>query len=177
MDTKKQRLTQKNNNMNNNLEIERKFLLKNIPKFKMNEIKKYSIHQIYVDIDGKIHRFRMSKHFNNNSTDEMHYVHCVKTPISHGVFEEIESKITPEEFINMTQKDHTYIVKTRYVYEYGGLKWEVDEYHDIKLVTLEVELSDINQEIIIPEIIENMIIVEITGQKAFSNQNLSIKVA
>ena len=77
---------------------------------------------------------------------------------------------------NTIAKDHSYIIKTRSVYEHGGLKWEVDEYHDMKLVTLEVELDDINQEITIPEIIEDMMIVEITGQKVFSNENLSIGV-
>lgn len=159
-----------------NLEIERKFLLKNVPNFNRDEIKKYLIHQIYINIDGKVHRFRMSEDMHNDSPDGRVYVHCVKTPISHGVFEEIENKISPEEFRDMTYKDHSYIIKTRSVYEHGGLKWEVDEYHDMKLVTLEVELDDINQEITIPEIIEDMMIVEITGQKVFSNQNLSIEV-
>ena len=43
----------------------------------------------------------------------------------------------------------------------------------MKLVTLEVELDDINQPIIIPDIIEEQMIVEVTGQRVFSNYNLS----
>lgn len=160
----------------NNLEIERKFLLKNVPKFKRDEIEKFLIHQIYVDVDGKITRFRMTEKMGHVDEEfERTYVQCNKTSISPGVFEEIENDISADLFRQMCHKEHSYIIKTRYVYSEGGLKWEVDEYHDIKLVTLEVELDDIEQEITIPEIIENEMIVEITGQRVFSNQNLSVK--
>jgi len=175
-----------------NLEIERKFLLKNVPNFIKNEIKRYMIHQIYVEIDGKTHRFRMSETMGSGdskndfsgyntwvkdflSEPKIDYVHCVKVPISHGVFEEIEEGISRDKFMEMENMSHTYIIKTRYVYEHNELKWEVDEYHDIKLVTLEVELDDINQDITIPEVIEKELITEVTGQKVFSNQSLSIK--
>jgi len=161
-----------------NLEIERKFLLKNVPNFNRKEIEKHLIHQIYVDVKGVITRFRMSEKFNTKGSEpevERHYIQCVKKVLSPGVFEEIEKEITQEKFRDMCHEDHTYIIKTRYVYEHGGLKWEVDEYHDVKLVTLEVELDDINQDITIPEIIEKEVIVEVTGQRVFSNQNLSVK--
>jgi CYTH domain-containing protein len=161
-----------------NLEIERKFLLKNVPKFNRNEIDKFLIHQIYVDVDGVVTRFRMHERFNPKGSEsdvERYYIKCNKRPISPGVFEEIEEEITQEVFRDMCHKDHSYIIKTRSVYKHGGLNWEVDEYHDIKMVTLEVELEDINQEITIPEIFEEQMIVEVTGQKVFSNQNLSIK--
>lgn len=159
------------------LEIERKFLLKNVPNFNRKEVNKFLIHQIYVDFDGEITIFRMSEKLNlkgQESEVERHYVKCVKKPFSIGVFEEIEEDITQELFRDMYHKDHSYIFKTRSVYEYGGLKWEVDEYHDIKIITLEVEIDDINQEITIPEIIEKEVICEVTGQKVFSNFYLSI---
>ena len=163
-------------NMKNNLEIERKFLLKRVPNFNKLEIEKYLIHQIYVDVDGKVTRFRMTEKFGKiDENFERQYVQCNKQFISPGVFEEIEKEITPELFRDMTHQEHSYITKTRHVYEHGGLKWEVDLYHDVKLVTLEVELNDINQEITIPEIIEKEMIVEVTGQRVFSNQNLSVK--
>lgn len=161
-----------------NLEIERKFLLKNVPAFKRSEIEKILIHQIYVEINGKVVRFRMSESLDFDGEElelERKYVKCIKNPISTGVFEEIENDITQEAFRDMCHEDHSYIIKTRYVYEHSGLKWEVDEYHDIKMVTLEVELDDINQEIIIPEIIEKEVICEVTGQRVFSNFNLSVK--
>jgi CYTH domain-containing protein len=155
-----------------NLEIERKFLLKNVPKFNLKKITKLIIHQIYVDVDGRSVRFRMTENMN---AENRVYHQCEKSVISHGVFEEIENEVSSDVFNQMLHKDHRYIIKTRYVYEEGGLKWEVDKYHDVRLVTLEVELNEINQEITIPEIIKEQMIVEVTGQKVFSNFSLSIK--
>lgn len=161
-----------------NLEIERKFLLKNVPKLNRKNVDKHLIHQIYVDVKGVITRFRMSENFNRKGEEsevEKQHVQCVKKVLSPGVFEEIENDITQEKFRDMCHEDYSYIIKKRSVYEHGGLKWEIDEYHDVKLVTMEVELDDINQEITIPEIIEKEIIVEVTGQRVFSNQSLAVK--
>lgn len=156
----------------NNLEIERKFLLKKVPDFKLG-ISKLYIHQIYVDVNGVITRFRMTEKLGMD--EDRKYIQCNKKLIFPGVFEEIEKEITKEVFRDMCHKEHSYIVKIRYIYEQDGLKWEVDEYSDVALVTLEVELDDINQEIKIPEIIQKELIIEVTGQKEFSNQSLSIK--
>lgn len=158
-----------------NLEIERKFLLKNVPKFS-EKIEKLIIHQIYVNVGGKIVRYRMTEKV-DAPLDSPHrtYHVCRKKSISPGVFEEIEDVITKDEFKKHLNKEHTYIIKTRYVYKNGGLKWEIDKYHDINLVTLEVELDDIKQKINIPEVIEEQIIVEVTGQRVFSNYNLAIQ--
>lgn len=171
----------------NNLEIERKFLLKKVPIFD-KKISKYYIHQIYVEDNGVITRFRMTekmgmdeilngKYVKLDIDDVLSrkYVQCNKRLISPGVFEEIESEVTKEVFRDMCHKEHSYIVKVRRVFEQDGLKWEVDEYSDVALVTLEVELDDINQEITIPEVIKKELIAEVTGQKEFSNQSLSIK--
>ncbi|MEK6828532.1 MAG: hypothetical protein AABY15_00165 [Nanoarchaeota archaeon] len=157
----------------NNLEIERKFLLKNIPNFK-ESVKKIIIHQIYVDVDGKINRYRMSEDVDSSIVNPNRVYHvCNKKSLSPGVFEEIESEISKDVFDSMLKKEHRSILKTRHVYEHGGLKWEIDVYHDMKLVMLEVELEDINQPITIPEVIEEQMIVEVTGQRVFSNYNLS----
>lgn len=158
----------------NNLEIERKFLLKKVPDF-WEESSRYYIHQIYVNVNGVTTRFRMTEKLGGDENLTRKYVQCNKRLISPGVFEEIESEITHEIFRDMCHKEHSYIVKVRHVYEHGGLKWEVDEYSDVALVTLEVELEDINQEITIPEVIKKELIAEVTGQKEFSNQSLSIK--
>ncbi len=159
-----------------NLEIERKFLLKNVPKFK-GKVEKLIIHQIYVEGNGgKVTRYRMTEKVNSPIVNPSRIYHmCNKRTISPGVFEEIESEISKEIFEKMLNKDHRYIIKTRYVHKENGLKWEIDAYHDMKLVILEVELEDINQKIKIPDIIEEQMIVEVTGQRVFSNYNLSIE--
>jgi len=160
-------------NKTNNIEIERKFILKRVPRFPLKDVTKLLIHQIYFDIENKVHRFRMTENLGSENIERT-YVECVKSPISSGVFEEIENDITEDYFSEIILNSHKYIIKTRYVYYANGLKWEVDEYHDIKLVVLEVELEDIHQQIEIPDIIEKEMIVEVTGQKVFSNYNLSI---
>lgn len=154
-----------------NLEIERKFILKNVPSFGL-KAKKFLIHQIYVTIKGVNTRFRMLESLD---THEKKYYKCVKTPISPGVFEEIEDEIDEAKFLEMYDKDHRYIIKTRYAYSENGLIWEIDKYHEMLFVTLEVELDDINQDIEIPECIKDYIIAEVTGQKEFSNYAISIK--
>ena len=155
-----------------NLEIERKFLLKNVPTF-TEKIDILLIHQIYVKIGGENRRFRKTL---NTKTQEEVFHQCVKKDLSPGVFEEIEKEITEKKFNEMESRDHSYIMKKRYVHKENGLKWEIDEYLEIKMVTLEVELDSIKQKIKIPKFIKNLIIVELTGKKEFSNYRLSLKV-
>ena len=62
------------------------------------------------------------------------------------------------------------IKKTRYVVEYGGVVWEVDEFDgDNKgLVIAEVEMNSENQQIQIP----NWVGMEVSGNPKFYNANL-----
>jgi CYTH domain-containing protein len=155
---------------NTNLEIERKFLLKRMPKFLAKDVKVYQIIQIYVEIEGKINRFRSME---NLRDETISYVHCIKTKISDGVYEEVEKEIGEWIFDKMIKRPHRFIIKKRTVYLDNCLKWEIDEYDGISLITLEVELEDINQPINIPNIIQKEIIAEVTGKKEFSNYSLS----
>jgi len=157
-----------------NLEIERKFILKGVPAFPNEEnLTKLMIHQIYVTVDGRNKRFRKTY---NVSTGESIYHECMKKKLSHGVFEENEKLIEESMLNEMEALPHRAISKTRYVYQENGLKWEIDDYENIALVTLEVELDDINQEIKIPNCIEDWIITEVTGLDGFSNYNMSSEV-
>ena len=159
----------------NNLEIERKFLLKNMPNFN-EDVEIMLIHQIYVNLENKIVRFRHTKIFNKeNKKVGENYVKCIKTPLSKGVFEELEEDIYEKVFLEMCNKEHGYIKKTRSIYNYEGFKWEIDKYSDLELIIAEVELSDIKQNINIPRILKEQIIDEVTGNYRFSNQSLSIK--
>ena len=99
----------------NNLEIERKFLLKKVPTFLAKDVKRYLIHQVYVDIDGQVTRFRMTEDL-RSPDNETTYVKCVKKPISTGIFEEIEVKVSQNIFDKMTKKPHRFIIKERLVY-------------------------------------------------------------
>lgn len=159
--------------MSKNLEIERKFILKNLPYFNEEErknVEQLGIGQTYLVIDDTPTRFRKTCHYFDN---KIVYHQCIKKSIGHGTYEEIETEVTEEVYkMSLNQRDR-YLTKTRHVYKANGLKWEIDDYHGIQLVTLEVELDDINQEIEIPEVIKEQIICEVTGMKGFTNYNIA----
>jgi len=62
------------------------------------------------------------------------------------------------------------IEKTRYVIEFGGLAWEIDEFEGENqgLIVAEVELHDVEQAIDLPEWVGE----EVTGDPRYFNSNL-----
>ena len=60
--------------------------------------------------------------------------------------------------------------KTRYLVEYSGFTWEVDEFHGDRagLIVAEVELDDASINPPLPSFVGN----EVTGNKAYYNSNL-----
>lgn len=150
-----------------NLEIERRFLLKSIPSLHDKEgLKRLTIHQAYSKDSNE--RFRSTV-----NGGEVIYHKCRKKMLSVGVFEEIESEITEYEFDCGYKNCNREINKVRYVFSENGLVWEIDEYTGFSLIIFEVELDDINQDIDIPADLKSLIIKEITGEKEFSNYSLS----
>ena len=63
------------------------------------------------------------------------------------------------------------IEKKRYVLEYEGLIWEIDEFAGVNrgLIIAEVELSDENQKVVLP----NWVGEEVTGDPKYFNSNLT----
>ena len=159
-----------------NLEIERKFLLKNLPEEALRKIKHEIIHitQYYFLIDGIWQRFRIA-----SSNTGLKYIHTIKYSISPGVFQEDEKEISKQEFIKnlgLYKKGARKIDKIRYVVKHKGLKFEIDVYKDLSLVTLEVELPKIDHVYETPRFISKEILMELTGMRQFSNFNLSVKL-
>lgn len=62
------------------------------------------------------------------------------------------------------------IEKTRYIYILDNIKWEIDEFHGVNrgLFLAEVELSDENQNIVLPD----FIVEEVTGINKYYNSML-----
>lgn len=156
------------------LEIERKFLMRRLPiellmkrKHEVIEIVQY-----YFYIDGIWQRFRIAS--DKKSTK---YVHTIKKSISPGVYEENENQIEKSEFLDIFkkhQKKYKVVRKTRYVIKHKGLKFEIDNYSDLSLVVLEVELPRIDFCFSYPVGLRAEIIYELTGIKQFSNLSLSL---
>ncbi len=67
--------------------------------------------------------------------------------------------------------EHPIIEKKRYVLEYEGLIWEIDEFAGVNrgLIIAEVELSDENQKVVLP----NWVGEEVTGDPKYFNSNLT----
>ena len=69
-------------------------------------------------------------------------------------------------------KDRT-LYKTRFVFEDGPLTWEIDEFDNFQLIIVEVELPSEDFIFEIPDMIKDLVLMEITGMNQFSNSNLA----
>lgn len=144
-----------------NKEIERKFLVRN------DTWKGLSHHSIYI-IQGYLSN---EKHITvrcritNGSSAHL----CVKVASSISEREEYEYPIDVCEAEKLLQHVNT-IEKFRHVINAGNIKWEVDVFEN-GLVLAEVELTDINQVIDLPEWIGE----EVTNDPAYLNYNMILK--
>ena len=147
-----------------NIEIERKFLIKELPSVFEETI---NIKQYYLsNNDNMVQRLRI---FNKE-----------KAIIS---FKEKTSKMSKYEFeYNIPLEDAhkmisianvPFIDKKRHIIHIDSLKWEIDEFLDKNkgLIIAEVELKTENQPINIP----NWIGKEVTDDRKYYNYNLALK--
>jgi CYTH domain-containing protein len=151
------------------LEIERRFLLKTIPV--LSPIEQKEIIQYY---NNSKERFRAetNRYEQNMKTT---YFKTIKQEISPGVIKESESEITFEEWNKAIKSCNKYIHKTRIVYNDEYNKFEIDKFHHIALIILEVEFTNEEEmkKFQLPEKWLPYLIKEITGEKEFSNYNLA----
>jgi len=148
-------------------EIERRFLLKKIPKAKWDY--QYSISQYYIQDGDIVKRLRFTTDINRKETIE--YLHKIQKGV--GEFVEVHEDINQSDAYQLMTTAFKVVNKVRHILNHNGLKFEVDKIDGIELVLLEVELDDINQEIVFPPIIEEQIIMEVTGIRELSNANLA----
>lgn len=154
------------------LEIERKFLIKQTPALFEECTEKTDIEQIYLkksdpDIQRRIRS--MSKN------GETKYYYTEKRFISASVREENEQEITAEEYEDLRSEadpELVPIIKTRHILIYRSQRFEIDSYpFSAEYASMELELSDEKQEIILPPYAD--VIGEVTGDKRYSNAALA----
>lgn len=153
---------------NNNLEIERKFLIE-YPNFnKIDYDKKIKISQSYLirkndDIERRIRYWC--------EDDVSKYYYTEKKFLSGFTRQEVETEITQQQYDNLLKEVDTSIVtveKIRYTISYCSLIFEIDVYpFSKKFAIMEVELDDENQAYTIPSGIN--VLKEVTGIKEFGN--------
>lgn len=149
------------------IEIERKYLLANVPRdlAKLSS-EKIIITQFFVDNV----KYRMSTY---TVKGERFCEKIIKTHVG-GItnFEDTEI-ISYEEYEKaFSEAGKIPIIKLRYEILWGGLKFEVDVFSNIKLIICEVELTDPKYRVNLPEIISNEVIKEVSEDPFFSNRNL-----
>ncbi|MCI7767450.1 MAG: hypothetical protein MSJ26_05650 [Oscillospiraceae bacterium] len=154
------------------LEIERKFLIRRTPALFAECTEKTEIEQIYLkkktpDIQRRVRRMTT----NGNAK----YYYTEKRFLSAAVREENEREITPEEYEKLRIEADSALVpilKTRYILIYSSQRFEIDTYpFSSEYASMELELADESQEIILPPYAE--IIKEVTGDKRYSNAALA----
>jgi len=157
------------------LEIEKKFLLKALPNKKYDD--KYLIDQYYWKNKSNIWE-RARTYHSEISGDS--YIHTIKKSVSKSVNIEDEKELTKDEFEIFRNKcirdpNSRFISKERYIYKYGDLKWEVDNFDNgYRLIVAEIEIPKKSYRVVIPDYISDVLLMEVTGLKQFSNRNLSI---
>ena len=146
-----------------NIEIERKFLVNNIPKKRNKSI---HIKQYYLGINKKIvQRLRV---FDNNKA-----ILSFKENCSGLTRHEFEYKIPLQDANKIIEiSNPIFIEKNRHIIEYDFLKWEVDEFlgNNQGLIIAEVEIEKENQKIALPDWVG----IEVSNEKKYYNYNLAL---
>lgn len=160
------------------IEIERKFLLKSLPDLEADQI--VDIHQFYFKNSYGIWERARSW---SSSNGEMIYIHTIKKSISKSSNIEDEKLLTLNQFNKFKEKcykapaEAKYLNKNRHIYKYGDLNWEIDVFkNDYKLIIGEIEIPTEDYDLIIPDYINDILLMEVTGMKPFSNRSLSLKI-
>lgn len=166
--------------MSKKLEIERKYLLKNLPDLKYSKV--LHIFQHYLKDGSRIRETRdgtPDKGF-FKGTDfpfpfgpTIKYERVVKKKLKPGVYEEDEKKIGKKKYQKLEKESVSCIKKTRYIFKMGKLKWEIDVYKNIVMVTAEIELPKEGAPFKIPDALKDEMIMDVTEFPQFTNRAMS----
>jgi CYTH domain-containing protein/predicted ATPase len=156
------------------MEVERKFLLAAAPDISLlPHAQPIEIEQTYLlsEEEGIIRRVRKRAQIGGGAT----YYITEKRRLSTGETIEKERIISPRKYLKeLANADPTRAVirKTRYCFAYEGSYFELDQFHTPQgLWLLEVELSDLDQLVEIPDFL--WIAKEVTDDPAFKNETLA----
>ena len=147
-------------------EIERKFLISHIP----DGLIETKIKQGY--IQSEKHRTVRIRTLVKNPDGKAAFLTKKGASNKRGTSRyEFETEIPFDEATYLLKLcDVPLIEKTRYIYILDNIKWEIDEFHGVNrgLFLAEVELSDENQNIVLPD----FIVEEVTGINKYYNSML-----
>ena len=149
------------------VEIERKFLLKSLPK-SMPRPDTVRIEQGYLPGERVAERLRLVETGRRRA-----YFRTIKVG-SGLVRTELEEETSAEMFQTMWPLTNgRRVMKKRHRVSDGDLTWEIDEFTDRELVLAEIELPSADTAIEFPEWLERFIDREVTGDAAYLNSTLA----
>ena len=164
--------------MRTELEIERKYLIR-MPDAEqlaaMPGCVVWDVEQTYLnrDADGSSRRIRRIE-----VGGAVKYIFTRKRRVDEMSCEETEGEISAEAYAELAKQadpERRPVVKRRFRIPYAGQLLEVDVYRFWSdRATLEIELKDENQQVVLPEWLD--VIREVTGEDAYKNLNLALHV-
>ena len=143
-------------------EIERKYLIKEIPKGLVGTTLRQGYLQSEKERAVRIRTVEKRGFLTikglGNSSGMSRYEFETEIPLADADF-----------LLNLC--DQPIIEKTRYIYEHESLIWEIDDFHGVNdgLIIAEVELKSEDQDVKKPDFVEK----EVTGQKKYYNLMLT----
>ena len=160
--------------MDNNIEIEKKYIILKPRADELSAMADYSvseIEQIYLSSpQGITHRVRSRKF-----TDRTVFTETTKVRIDKMSAYENEREITESEFESLSERrdEKTRAIKKhRHTFVFSGQLFEIDVYPEWKnTAILETELADRNTAVEFPSFLK--IVSDVTGDKRYSNASMS----
>ena len=157
--------------MEHKIERERKWLLKRTTR-QVWEVPSVYIEQFYDD-DGWRYRHTYDHVYAKETFHKLK-----KISVGRGINHEVGiEEITNDQYYSKLEelRNPKIIRKDRYTFEHEGRKIEIDDFHDIRLLLVEVEDVGMDDTVVFPDWLENEIIMEVTGNPRFNNVNLAIR--
>lgn len=165
-------------------ENERKWIMKMLPSVQWDD--KIYIDQYYVMHNGKPHRVRFN--YENNiwyrtssgkqerKLRNIEFIH--KEKIGKGKNKEYHTECTYDQAKELIKTATKRTTKVRHIHK-SDVKYEVDVFLNSiyprgEFIMMEVEVEDIDQELFIPERIQEVMLEEVTGNDAYDNYKMAI---
>jgi CYTH domain-containing protein len=151
-----------------NVEIERKYLLKAMPRLP-EAIAVLDIDQGYLPGEKVLERLRRQR----SADGEERYFRTVK--LGSGVERiELEDETDRATFEHLWQlTGGRRLRKRRHVVPNGSDHWEIDEFLDRSLVLAELELARADAPVRMPDWLKGVLVREVTDEQAYTNRSLA----
>lgn len=154
--------------MPQDLEIERKYLLRELPRFP-RPIAILELVQGYIPGTNVKERVRRE----TSDAGVVRYFRTMKTGTG-VVRTELEDETDERMFNHLwALTEGRRVKKRRYVVPSGDDRWEIDEFLDRPLVLAELELEQADSPVTMPGWLEAVLVREVTDEPEFTNRNLA----